>query len=932
MKTHLPRVRSVLSRLLIFIFVIHSLIPVLTPVQAQDQRNRIIVVNADQPNVWTLEQAHYLLAQMHRRNLDLRATGLGNLDPNEINGLRFDVLRQMVELGVEFNQADRESNRLVSRNQDFNAERRQTQLNRRDALQDESLALTREITDLQSEKASATTQEEKDSFDARIAARTSRRAEVDKRIEQINEELKTLNAPSGSLTATEAEIASDKLPKSVFDEAFKDAAKKQIEAFNQAPKLNATLRLENFLQMQYEIIAKQLTLLRDEVGPGERLLFLELPQTVNVTHHEADKKWAQSWWRVAGYTRNCEEYAQTLPRDLRTINRLRNRCQTLNRNQRQNQTRSRTQGQSSDDYNEAQAENAAQAEIRMNRNYPPEPLSMRIEKILNDLGEIKSNQRVTDLTDGNQYINLQVGKSMTLPMWDDRAGSKVRQVQVNDRTVRSVELIPRQSSLNVNDMNLRVKSGALSVVASFLFGFGSRLNVQRQREQFSQFVQQELYSSAFGKGSREFGWTFTPMPGTDRLQSGVRTTYAVVVVPEEATFLLLESNGCYFPRAAYQPNDFNDTLDGRWNDNDRTSRNCGNSKAFLVPIPVGGSGRSDFFIEGVTYQPVDKGERVVVSVHGYNFSSQTGVLVNGAPLTHAIGLAQPLFRDDSETGAKTAEDLKGEKVRGRIERIDSEQIVFSFEMPAAFTGTPTITLVAPGKAIDINRLTDLYINKTRASALTKPPDACKDDAVVSTNGCELICSSAVTTNCVSISAAMFNLDPEAKVKIDGIEAFKSPDGRTLTVLASGKGFDKDTQRVFVNGVPVGKPVFISSSLIRAAIPSPPDEAVQVVLATGKGTVKSKAIPNPAFLRISNVTIVSYEPASKQNPVAILLIKLEGAGFSQELISSVGELTRLSSTEALLRIEDPALVTPLTVRDPSTGAHARTVITLKKSRK
>jgi hypothetical protein len=34
------------------------------------------------------EQAHYLLAQMRRRNLDLRANTLEDLDPNEIAGLR----------------------------------------------------------------------------------------------------------------------------------------------------------------------------------------------------------------------------------------------------------------------------------------------------------------------------------------------------------------------------------------------------------------------------------------------------------------------------------------------------------------------------------------------------------------------------------------------------------------------------------------------------------------------------------------------------------------------------------------------------------------------------------------------------------------------------------------------------------------------------
>lgn len=898
--------RNIVVRLLLVALTLNMFFGFPSALPVVRAQNRVIIINADQPNVWTLEQAHYLLAQMHRRNLDLRAKSLEELDPNEIAGLRFDVLRTMVELGVAFDDANRVSNRLLSNNRNFNAGRRQELITRRQRLRDESLALTREIGGLQARKAAATTQEEKDRLEAEITARTTVRMEVDKEVEFTNTELGTLTAPSGDFQRTEAEVEfdPDKLPKSVFDDAFKNAARTMIERFNQEPRLNASLRLENFLQMQYEIIAKQLTLLRDEVGPGERLLFLELPQTVNVAHHEADKKWAQSWWRIAGYTRNVEAYANELPEDLGETYRSQNRARIRNQNQNLNQNLNQNPNQNLNqnlNQNNRETRREDRMERRKERN-APQPTSQKIEQLLEVLRAADPSRRVSD-RDGIQYVNLEPGQGTTLRMWD---GANGREVRLHDRTVRTVELIPRQSSLNVSDLKLRVRSGAFSLVASFLFGFGSRLNVQRQREQFSQFVQQELYSAAFGKGSSEFGWTFTPMPGTDRLMSGVRTTYAVVVVPEEATSLVLESNGCYFPRSAYQPNDFNDTMDERWSAERRTSRNCGESKGFLVPIPVGGSGHNDFWVDGLTYRPVDKGQRVVVTVYGYNFSSQTGVLVNGSPLTHAIGLAQPLIRDDSLTGARTADDLKGEKVRGRIERIDSEQIVFSFEMPADYTGTPTVTLVAPGKAIDLNGL-NLYIN-----------------------------GNTTTLDALETTAPMFNLDPDPDVKIDGIEVFRSADGRTLTALVSGKGFDPVTQDAFVNGVPVPELVgpppptvgFISPSLIRAVIRTPPDETVQLVLSTGNRTIKSKAVANPAHLRITNVTIVSYEPASRQSPVAVLIVKLEGSGFSEWLIPSAGRLTPVSSSETLLRIEDPARITPLVLTDRRTGFEARTVITRK----
>ena len=100
-------------------------------IPAQGQR-RAIVVSAEQPNVWTLEQAHYLLAQMHRRNLDLKATGLGELDPNEINGLNFDVLRSLLEVGIAYDEAARFNNSLLKTRK--SASTRSMQLNcKRDA-------------------------------------------------------------------------------------------------------------------------------------------------------------------------------------------------------------------------------------------------------------------------------------------------------------------------------------------------------------------------------------------------------------------------------------------------------------------------------------------------------------------------------------------------------------------------------------------------------------------------------------------------------------------------------------------------------------------------------------------------------------------------------------------------------------------------------
>src|SRR5207244_6668681 len=111
---------------------------------------------------------------------------------------------------------------------------------------------------------------QKKRLDAKIAATTAHQARIDKQVESIDNELKTLNAPSGTPTATTggATFDASKLPASVFDEAFKQAAAKQIAKFNDEPRLNATLRPDNFLHMQYEIISNHLALLRAATDPA----------------------------------------------------------------------------------------------------------------------------------------------------------------------------------------------------------------------------------------------------------------------------------------------------------------------------------------------------------------------------------------------------------------------------------------------------------------------------------------------------------------------------------------------------------------------------------------------------------------------------------------------------------------------------------------
>jgi len=1064
-----PRIQALVGQVLLYTLILNSFMGLtggLSPVSAQ---RRIIVVNADQPNLWTLEQAHYLLAQMHRRNLDLKAKTLEDLDPNEIAGLRFDVMRMLVEFGATFNQADLASNRLLSANQSFNSERRQQLLTERDGLRRESVDLAGEIEALETEKASTEDKDAQKTLDAKIAAKTNRLTRVDKEIETLNGELGTLNAPSGQPTATTGGATFDpsKLPKSDFDEAFRAAAAKQIEKFNQSPQLNASLKLDNFLQMQYEIISKQLSLLRDELGPGERLVFLELPQTVNAAHHEANKKWAQSWWKIAGYTKRERTSAAPAPvpaptvrvdeenekpitiskdidsifegtgidlkasdprpcivntpfrfTDTRVINiqdsppspppaapakpnpssitvevpgRVTNVTVTLNSlrhvnpddidillvgPQGQNALIMSDVGGTADandltiTLDDAAASPLVDAGPLGNGTFQPydvndgsddspaaalKPLGGSALSIFNGTnpngewklyvmddngpvsGSISGGWNLNITTDCTQstrsqvsyqdvFINLDgVGNGMAGSIGYINVTAALQsyltdnKATLENRKVRTVELIPRQSSLNVNDMNLKVKAGALNFVFSSLFGFGSQLKAQRQREQFSQFVQQELYSAAFGKGSREFGWTFTPMPGTDRLHSGVRTTYAVVVVPEEATSLVLESNGCYFPRSYYPPNNFSNTKDPEWNNDNRTSRNCGgeSTRAFVVPIPAARlAGGNEFWVERIDFQPVAKGKRIVVAIRGKNFSPQIGVLINGVPLVQSIGVAQPLIRDDSATGRATADELKDVEIPGSVERIDADKVLFSFRMPADFQGTPTITLIAPGRATDINLLPNVDINELHGVKLAEYP------------------------------RKMFGHGPGPDpFRIDKVKVFRSLTSGNLIAQVIGAGFTNNgagLPLVFVNGNVQANPQFRSPTLMTVEFKIPSDETIKVTLVSQNAdpkkieTIESDATANPARLSIADVEVITYEVATEDEPNAMLVVKITGSGFSDDLSASVGgkalEVAVKSATEAVLTIPDPKATSIVTLKDDVTDQKVKVVVTRKSKPK
>ena len=277
-----------------------------------------------------------------------------------------------------------------------------------------------------------------------------------------------------------------------------------------------------------------------------------------------------------------------------------------------------------------------------------------------------------------------------------------------------------------------------------------------------------------------------------------------------------------------------------------------------------------------------------------------GVLVDGVPLFASVGLAQPHLMPkkaapaEGQTATTAAFDCAGvqDGICGRYERIDSDQIVFSFRMPKNYVGTPTLTLIAPGKAVDLNSIGLRINSKTNVNL--------RDDA-----------------------AFMFGRRPAVVLSIADLQVLNVTSTGTNVVILTGTGFDNANDKVYVGGKELTAPdkAFRSSDLYELQFIPPPSDSLEVTIVQGTETV-SKTFSNPPGLKISNATVLSYEPAANNTP-AIMTVKLEGSGFTNRLRAVVdgaalqSRLVNVSSREAIVRLVSPETVVVIGLEDTQT---------------
>lgn len=865
----------------------------LLPLSARPAGAQTLTLEIGQPNVWSLAQAHYLLSHMRHENRGLHATvpSGDQLNPNSINGARLDILRTFLGISGEFSAPAGAQNRAALQGFQQAMARRQEAQNRVTLLNQQHLAVVQEISDLNFQLAQlpappAANQTEdpqtaqlRRELTAKVAARVPVR---DALAAELTSQNAILNAAAPTLTGMSS-MAAPTPPSVTFNDDLKTLMDKLLSGTT-APHINASTALDNFIQFQYEVIAKQLTLLRDEVGPDERLIFLELPSSLYSVPKKDDNYIVQTNWNVHSYLGTCSDL-ETIE-DVDEGQRPGGRRRWTRRAAEEDETSDAQQpppppdadgdpdaaaskgGRGDDARSDASRERPQRRPITIDAintfsNLQPmltsENLRLasayedfeRSEHLFGDeretfLKELRDAEAQTaeDLNTlralkqsmhdpGRTQAQRRESESRLLTIrqiaelnpeafppgfrhlkWRP-VSEKARRgmidpcaVGLSESKFRIVDIIPRQSALNVNDTHATQSGFALTAKFLAIFGFGASVGYQRQRSVYEQFIHQDVFASGFGKGLDHFGWTIGPTPGTKRLAPGPRTTYAILAIPRGAVAVKVEANAVAFRNK-------------RAPDDDPTP--LVTNKLFTVVVPQRDT--EGFWLDSVVYTPVPSGQRVTVLLRGKYFSPLTGVTVDGLPLKRAVALAKHESEEVTNDGDTTAP--------GEFEYLNPHELILNFKLAADFVGTPLITLITPEKTSAINYYDDLEINhRRRVTSLLRH----------------------------SQSEPMFI----GGFRLAGLQLTTSRWSPTIRAELTGSGF-RNSARISVNGQRVWNPRLLSTNLYSLSFPRPTGETWTVTYRLGQQ--EASIVFNPAVDGLGSIapSIESIENPTTSKP-------------------------------------------------------------------
>jgi len=796
-----------------------------------------VIVDLGAPQVYTMEQAHYLLERNRARDLGLLELDPSPLNPNDTVGIRASALQTLFSGSVSFNPAIPAQNSVAMSQYNAQMQAYNLALSQRTSTITQQTAVNAALLAAQQQLLALQTANPQNA--AAIAEQTTTistlTAQNTALTTQISAALPTApTAPTITAGSAQEETTATALGTNPDFENL-------VKGFNPgtgASKLSASVQLDNYIDFQYEMVAKQLTLLQDQAGPDSRVLFLELPHSIYVTdklhlYPYAGGLWGdhlvQSWWTIggalqikplnrwtidsgahrpptlieaielnrkfpdfatAGYTNlvpkkrhqlldthtgalehieeefhakdcalqnqidalqklqtksppgcNCETVPKTLTPTVAELEKARKNLKTAHDKAIQDEN---TDYQEDIDILNSQPSNYSQSALAAFFYYY-KPSYLHAPKTMNSADSTDKSATAFSTNKptfgaGNFNLlainsNVLSATATTSTLTTDQSnfaawasywlygaiGLETGIPGSDTAPIYALDLIPRQSSLNVADATTSTHMAGFAGVFGWLSGLGARARYERQKQEFSQFTQVETYATAFGKGDYTFGWTFGPNPGTKQIAAGLRTTYAVVVVPKDTRIVRLNAIGCGYrrrdvPRNPFSPNSPEVQLDsssglltlepgtGKQQQNKFDSEDCGTLHTFDIEVP---DSNDDFWIEDADYTPVPAGQRVTLKLSG-RYGDTVGVLVNGTPLQKVPSITQPMLTPAGYAVPTNAGDAGTQGVFEIVHTRSAEtdevgsDIVASFIMPPTFLGSPNIEIVSAARDMLVN--------------------------------------------------------------------------------------------------------------------------------------------------------------------------------------------------------------------------------------
>jgi hypothetical protein len=239
-------------------------------------------ITVAQPKIWQYERVNSLLDGLSRDVQGVSMSDLTSLDPNVANGAAVKFVQSMLEIGAKYDQGAAATNAITLKNYAASQQIASAQLQanaaylqqldaQRTTITGQLLLATQQNAMLQGQLASTstsdptyaslTTQEQ-----AAASAVTGLQAELTSINNQITAASSTTIPPAPSLTSTTAGAPPETANTfSSFLSSLPSGLTSNIVNQLQTPSLPATKRLDNFITLLYERLAREISVLQDDV-------------------------------------------------------------------------------------------------------------------------------------------------------------------------------------------------------------------------------------------------------------------------------------------------------------------------------------------------------------------------------------------------------------------------------------------------------------------------------------------------------------------------------------------------------------------------------------------------------------------------------------------------------------------------------------------